>query len=72
MIAMQYCTDGNLHELIQQHKDDHMKLEQVLDLFVQICRGTRYFHDKGVLHQNMKVWLYFVTLISKESISEQN
>ena len=55
MIQMEYCTDGDLQEYIEKKKNDKMTMDEIMDLFVQMCRGIRYCHDKKVIHRDLKV-----------------
>ena len=55
MILMEYCEDGDLADLIERHKDDPMTMDKVLDLFIQICRGLRYCHDRHIIHRDLRV-----------------
>ena len=58
MILMEYCENGDLANLIQQHKENNMKIDKVLDLFIQICRGLRYCHDRHIIHRDLRVSVF--------------
>ena len=52
---MEYCTDGTLHELIHQKRNGEMQMDEVYELYIQLCRGMRYCHEKGVVHRDLRV-----------------
>ena len=54
---MEYCTDGTLHELIHQKRNGEMQMDEVYELYIQLCRGMRYCHEKGVVHRDLRVSL---------------
>ena len=37
----------------------HLTMDEVLKLFIQICRGIKYVHDKHVIHRDLKVIFAF-------------
>ena len=41
------------------YKTSHLTMDEVLNLFIQICRGINYVHDKHVIHRDLKVILVF-------------
>ena len=55
MIQMEYCRDGTLADLIQKHQHDPMSMDQVFDLYIQLCRGMKYCHGKNVVHRDLRV-----------------
>ena len=52
---MEYCKDGTLQELIHQKRQGRMEKSEVYELYVQLCRGMKYCHEKGIVHRDLRV-----------------
>ena len=50
-IAMAYVEGQNLHELL---KTGPMKIEQAIDLALQVAEGLSAAHKKGIVHRDIK------------------
>ena len=57
---MEYCQDGTLSHLIHRKRNGEMPMDEVYDLFIQLCRGMNYCHEKGVVHRDLRVSLNLV------------
>lgn len=49
--VMEYVDGLTLHELI---RSEEMETKKMLNLFLQICAGLGYAHEKGVVHLDIK------------------
>jgi len=50
-IAMAYIEGKNLDEIIEQNP---LKLEQALDIAIQVAEGLKEAHEKGIIHRDIK------------------
>eukprot|EP00898_Chlorokybus_atmophyticus_P003518 jgi/Chlat1/4167/Chrsp27S04273 len=55
-IVMEYASEGDLFDRIQQAKAQgrHFPEEQIMFWFVQICLALKHVHSKAVLHRDLK------------------
>lgn len=51
-MVMEFIDGLALDQVIQQ--EDHLAVEQSLDIFVQVCAAMAHAHEKGVLHRDIK------------------
>ncbi|MBN1995120.1 MAG: tetratricopeptide repeat protein [Anaerolineae bacterium] len=51
-MIMEYLPGGSLRQLL--NKQGHLPVEQAVNLTVGICEGLAKFHDKGILHRDIK------------------
>ncbi|OHT06090.1 AGC family protein kinase [Tritrichomonas foetus] len=66
-ILMDYADGGDLDQFIraQEKKKKRLPEDKILDIFVQICLGLKYLHDRKILHRDLKPQNVFLT---KENI----
>ncbi|KAL4475854.1 hypothetical protein ABPG73_002055 [Tetrahymena malaccensis] len=50
-LVLEYCNQGTLLSYISKKKP---KVEECVDLFIQILAGVKHIHEKGVLHRDLK------------------
>jgi len=50
-ISMAYVEGGSLHNMLEQGP---MRLDEAVDLAIQIAEGLRAAHEKGVVHRDIK------------------
>lgn len=62
-ILMDYADGGDLDQLIKYHEKIKKRLseDEILDIFVQICLGLKYLHDRKILHRDLKPQNVFLT-----------
>ncbi|KAM6933723.1 serine/threonine-protein kinase Nek3 [Xenentodon cancila] len=60
-IVMEYCSGGDLLQRIRQQKTTQFAVDHILNWFAQMCAGTKYVHDKRVLHRDLKSKNIFLT-----------
>ena len=62
-ILMDYADGGDLDQLIrnQEKKKKRFPEDKILDIFVQICLGLKYLHDRKILHRDLKPQNVFLT-----------
>ncbi|KAM9317639.1 LOW QUALITY PROTEIN: serine/threonine-protein kinase Nek3 [Pholidichthys leucotaenia] len=60
-IVMEYCSGGDLLRRIQQQKNAHFCVDNVLKWFAQMCAGAKHIHDQRVLHRDLKSKNIFLT-----------
>ena len=51
-IVMELVKGQSLARLIHSRK--RMRLETMLDIFVQVCQGLAYCHERGIIHGDIK------------------
>lgn len=61
VIAMEYCSGGDLRQLIAQRRGILFPQDRILDWFVQLCLAVKYIHDKRILHRDIKAQNIFLT-----------
>ena len=60
-IVMDYAEGGDLSNLLKEQGTRHLREEQVLDYFVQLCLAMKHVHDRKVLHRDIKSQNVFLT-----------
>ncbi|XP_026219414.1 serine/threonine-protein kinase Nek3 [Anabas testudineus] len=60
-IVMEYCSGGDLLQMIQRQKTATFCVDDILKWFAQMCAGAKYIHDKRVLHRDLKSKNIFLT-----------
>lgn len=62
-ILMEYADGGDLDQLIKYHDKIKKRFseDEILDIFVQICLGLKYLHDRKILHRDLKPQNVFLT-----------
>ena len=65
-LAMEYCPDGDLKNLILRKRSLQQKfdIKQVVEWAVQIAAALKFCHDRKVIHRDLKVnfLMYFFHL----------
>lgn len=51
-IVMDYCTGGNLHELLK--RSGKLKVRRALRLMDRLLAGVDFAHQKGIVHRDLK------------------
>ena len=62
-VVMDHCQGGDLLSEIkkQQKKEQLWTEEAILNLFAQICMAVKHFHDRKLVHRNLKSSSIFFT-----------
>ncbi len=50
--AMEFISGQSLADILTERK--RMKLESVIEVFLQVCDGVEYAHKSGVIHRDLK------------------
>jgi serine/threonine protein kinase len=50
--AMEFISGQSLADILTERK--RMKLESVIEVFLQVCSGVEYAHKSGVIHRDLK------------------
>ncbi len=55
-IVLSYCEGGDLAQYIKhaQKKNIHLKEEEILLFFTQMCLALNFMHEKNILHRDLK------------------
>ena len=61
VIAMEYCSGGDLRAILQQRAGVLFPQDRILDWFVQLCLAVKYIHDRHILHRDIKSQNIFLT-----------
>jgi eukaryotic-like serine/threonine-protein kinase len=51
-IVMDYCTGGNLHELLK--RSGKLKVRRAVRLMDRLLAGVDFAHEKGIVHRDLK------------------
>ena len=51
-LVMEYCSAGSLSDLLKQKKT--LKIEEAVDVFLQLTEALSFIHKKGYIHQDIK------------------
>lgn len=62
-ILMDYADGGDLDKFIEKYEREKKRIpeDKILDIFVQICLGIKYLHDRKILHRDLKPQNVFLT-----------
>ncbi len=62
VIVTEYAECGDIGRIvkIQKNLNTHLRIEVVMNWFVQICFAVKYLHDRKVLHRDLKLSNIFV------------
>ena len=74
VIEMQYFTEGDLADKIRLHADnnDHFSEPTVWKYFSQILYATKYLHDNGIIHRDIKTSNLLVTKLGNLKLTDFN
>lgn len=50
--AMEFVSGQSLADILNERKK--MRLESVIEVFLQVCNGVEYAHKSGVIHRDLK------------------
>ena len=55
-IILEYAEGGDLYRLIQKRRrrEGHFTEAELWALFLQVCRGLKHIHEKGIIHRDLK------------------
>ena len=53
MIVTEYCTHGDLGKYLRK-RTGLINESIILNIFIQICFGLKYMHDRRILHRDIK------------------
>jgi len=53
-IIMEYCHNGDLESYIQRQNGKALSENIIWKMFIQICLGLYYLHQKNILHRDLK------------------
>ena len=71
-IVMEYCDGCTLKSYIDNHKDNHQKIEKetIYGIITDICKGLKDIHSKHVIHKDLKPDNLFLTNDLKVKIGD--
>lgn len=71
-MVMEYVEGKTLKEIIRtyQNKEEHMPVERMLGIAIQICKGMGYAHRSGLVHCDMKPQNILVTTDDRAKITD--
>lgn len=55
-IVMDYCESGDLQKYMREFKIErkHINEKVIVNIFLQICLGVNFLHERGILHRDIK------------------
>ncbi|CAF1107828.1 unnamed protein product [Adineta ricciae] len=56
LLVTEYCSGGRLYERVV-HRSKSLEVEQVIQIFYQICRAVKHMHEQEppIIHRDLKV-----------------
>ncbi|CAD5119421.1 DgyrCDS8033 [Dimorphilus gyrociliatus] len=60
-IIMEYCTEGDLQQKIDNQRGIFFDINDIFHWFIQITLAIKYIHDKNILHRDLKTHNIFLT-----------
>lgn len=60
-LACSLFEGGDLAKVIKEQKGQHLKEDQIIDWFVQICMALKHVHDRKIIHRDLKGQNIFLT-----------
>lgn len=48
-------ADRTLFDLLVMTQDNPISEEKIVKLLIQVCKGIRHVHEKGITHRDIKV-----------------
>jgi serine/threonine-protein kinase Chk2 len=57
VITMEYCQNGDLVNLIEEHGKSHKLIKETLIMYIleQLCEAIAYIHRQNVVHRDIKL-----------------
>lgn len=74
VIDLQYFVNGDLSEKIRIHADkkEYFKEPTIWKYFSQILYGTKYLHDNGIIHRDIKTSNLLITKLGNLKLADFN
>ena len=74
VIDLQYFVNGDLSERIKIHADkkEYFKEPIIWKYFSQILYGTKYLHDNGIIHRDIKTSNLLITKLGNLKLADFN
>jgi serine/threonine protein kinase len=54
VIIMEFCSSGDLTDLIRAEAPEGLSQSQVMKYFLEICEAVRYIHARDIIHRDIK------------------
>jgi serine/threonine protein kinase len=67
-MIMEYVPGGTLRDLL--NKQPKLPVEQALDVTIGICEGLARFHDKGIIHRDIKAENILLTIDGRPKVAD--
>jgi NIMA (never in mitosis gene a)-related kinase len=60
---MEFCEGGDLKQLIDlvYYNQNKFTVREIFDIFIQICEGLNYLHNRNIIHRDIKSQNIFLT-----------
>lgn len=55
----------SLEQLLKEHREQHLPLELVVSLVLQLCSALQYIHERGIVHGNIQPSSIFLNKASE-------
>lgn len=60
-MIMEYCKSDSLQSRIDACEfNKKLKIEDQIEVFIQMCEGIKHFHDQRIIHGNIKASNVFI------------
>ncbi|XP_042645345.1 interferon-induced, double-stranded RNA-activated protein kinase [Tyto alba] len=69
-IQMELCEQGPLENWIEKNRQDRKYHEMAQNKFLQILKGVKYIHSKGLIHRDLKPQNIFISHEDKIKIGD--
>ena len=69
---MEYADGGDLASKIHDVKQagNTLSEDEIIDIFLQICEGMKYCHDRKIVHRDIKSHNIFLTTKGEAKIGD--